>query len=98
MKKMKTAVLILSLLVLSACKKKECPNGINAKFKDLTGLDGCGMVIEREDGQRLEPVNLGDFPITPEDGMKIRVQYHTVSAGSICMVGEMVAIDCLAKR
>lgn len=95
---MKLILVSMCFFAISACKKETCPNGINAKFKDLTGLDGCGIVIELENGTRLEPVNLGDFPLTAKDGMKIRVQYHSVSSGSICMVGEMVAIDCLAKR
>ena len=95
---MKLALLVISLVAFLACKKDDCSNGINAKFKDLTGLDGCGMVIELEDGTRLEPVNLSDISITPKDGMKIRLKYHSIEGGSICMVGETVKIDCLEKR
>jgi hypothetical protein len=43
-------------------------------------------------------MNLNDFNITPTDGMKVWVKYHEVAGASICMVGPIVEIDCLAKR
>jgi hypothetical protein len=86
------------ILILSSCQKSDCINSEKAVLKDLTGLDGCGIVIELANGTRLEPVNLSEFPIIPEDGKKIWVKYHITAGGSICMVGDMVEIDCILER
>jgi hypothetical protein len=64
----------------------------------MTGLDGCGMVIELENGDKLEPTNLSNFEIDVEDGKKIWVEYHGVWMASICMVGEVVEVDCIGER
>jgi len=87
------------LLIFSACNRTSCENAQAATIEDYTGLDGCGLVIKLQNGNVLEPVNLNDFNITPTDGMKVWVKYHEVSGmASICMVGPIVEIDCLAKR
>ena len=48
---------LLFLLALPACQEDdatpECT--ILATVRDLTGLDGCGWVLELENGERLEP-------------------------------------------
>lgn len=94
--------LILStilLLIFSACNRTSCENAQAATIEDYTGLDGCGLVIKLQNGEVLEPVNLNDFNLTPTDGMKVWVKYHEVSGmASICMVGPIVEIDCLAKH
>lgn len=89
---------ILFIAGLFACEKSDCTDAVKAKFKDMTGLDGCGMMIELNNGGRLEPINLEDFSIVPEDGMKIWVNYHATQGGSICMAGELVEIDCIVER
>ncbi len=67
-------------------------------LKDYTGLDGCKWVIELAKGERLEPVNLGDFKINLVDGNKVVVSYHEeTDRGSICMVGKIVTIDCIEE-
>ena len=97
MKKMIVTCLVL-LAALSSCQKGGCKEAVKAEFKDLTGLDGCGIVIQLSDGSYIEPQNLSDFSITPEDGKKIWVQYHSTQGGSICMVGDIVKIDCISER
>lgn len=93
-------VVLLSFLFLifSACNRSTCDNAQAATIVDYTGLDGCGLVIQLQNGTVLEPVNLNDFNLTPTDGMKVWVKYHEIAGGSICMVGPIVEIDCLAKR
>lgn len=86
------------LIFLPSCRKKDCIGAEKATFKDLTGLDGCGYVIELENGKRLEPVNLSEFSITPVNGSKIWVKYHLFEGGSICMVGDLVEVDCISER
>ncbi len=93
---------VLLLLNLAACKKNNdssaaCPNGVSATFKNLTGLDGCGYVLELSDGSRLEITNLSALNLTPEDGMKVKVEYSNQNdQASICMVGAIVRVDCIS--
>ena len=71
-------------------------------FRDTAteSLTPNGLVIKLQSGEVLEPINLNDFNLTPTDGMKVWVKYHESETfiGSICMVGPIVEIDCLAKR
>jgi len=92
------SVIAIIIFVLPSCQKDGCNNGVKAEFKDLTGLDGCGFVIDLNEGKRLEPTNLSEFNITPENGKKIWVKYHETEGGSICMSGEIVEIDCISIR
>ena len=99
---MKNVLLSLALLAFvfaaGSCKDTDdiCPNGQTATLKDLTGLDGCGFVIQLQDGTLLEPINLNEFVTAPVDGQTVQVEYDTVLACiSICMTGNMVQITCL---
>ena len=92
-------LLLVSTFLFVSCNRSSCENAQAATIEDYTGLDGCGLVIKLQNGEVLEPVNLNDFNLTPTDGMKVWVKYHEVSGmASICMVGPIVEIDCLAKR
>ncbi|MCC6413326.1 MAG: hypothetical protein IT270_16810 [Saprospiraceae bacterium] len=99
---MKNLLFPLALLVFvfapGSCKDTEniCPNGQTATLKDMTGLDGCGFVIQLPDGTLLEPINLNEFVTAPVDGQSVQVEYDTVFANiSFCMTGNMVQITCL---
>jgi hypothetical protein len=94
---MKHTIYIL-LLLAASCTKNTCKNSVAAELKDLTGLDGCGKVLALPDGNYLEPQNLSEFPGFV-DGDKVWVNYHTAENGfSVCMVGEIVLIDCMVDR
>lgn len=73
-----------------------CVNGLrpgNATLRDYTGLDGCGWVIEVDEGGVLEPLNLGEFISAPDADMRLRVEYEEETGYfSICMVGPMVTL------
>jgi hypothetical protein len=99
MKKRLIYLLIALLPVFSSCKKSST-GWIKATIQDLTGLDGCGMVIQLEDQSYLEPINLPDFndDATIEDNQKVWVKYQEISGGSICMVGEIIEIKGLQDR
>jgi hypothetical protein len=93
--------LMFSAFVFASCEKTDkggCESAVKATIIDLTGLDGCGHVIELENGDRVEPTNLDDFDVPIEDGQEVWVEYHTVEAATICMIGEVVTIDCLSER
>ena len=90
----------LIVLLFMACKKNRCSDSVKAELKDLSGLDGCGYVIELENGNKLNPLNLCDFDIDLKDGNKIWVNYHLTNnfIGTTCMVGNIIEIDCIINR
>ncbi|MDO7876257.1 hypothetical protein Q5H93_16045 [Hymenobacter sp. ASUV-10] len=65
-------------------------------MRDLTGLDGCGKVLELSDGRRLEPTGALWWNFNATDGQQVFVDYRPVSMGSICMVGETVELTCIS--
>jgi hypothetical protein len=75
-----------------------CTNYVNATVKDLTGLDGCGMVLELENGSTLELNNLKDFPAFAKNDTKVKVSYVEEPRASICMVGKTVKIVCMEAK
>lgn len=110
-------LLLLSLILLSAvtsCQRSEVlPEqscGTLATIRDLRGLDGCGFVLELENGERLEPVYDYGFCGTPPlpapvindvqftDGMRVSITYKEVTdKGGICMAGKLVEVTCISK-
>lgn len=96
----KLSILFLGLCFISySCQKQSCPDSVKAKFHDATGIGGCGMIIELNNGKFIEPRNLDDFNIEPQDGEKIWVSYHLAqNVGTVCMMGDIVIIDCISKR
>jgi hypothetical protein len=87
----------LLVLLLSCGGTNKCPKSIHVKLKNLTGLDGCGWVLQKNDGKYLEPTNLNKFDIELNDGKDLHVEYKSVDGASICMVGEIVEIKCLSE-
>ena len=91
------SIFCLALLV-SCSKNTSCTSASKGKLKNLTGLDGCGWVIEAN-GKTFEPVNLGAFDSSMlVDNQKIFFNYNSFSGGSICMVGETIQLTCVEKR
>lgn len=41
----------------------DCKDSHHGILRDLTGLDGCGWIIQLSDSTKLEPINLDDFDI-----------------------------------
>ena len=86
-------------IYLVACHKNDCNGTVEATIKDLKGLDGCGFVIELNNGDYLEPTNLTDFAINIQDGQKVWISYSpNTQMMSICMVGQIVDIDSICPR
>jgi hypothetical protein len=110
-------LLLLSLLLLgtvTSCQKNEIalPNacGTMATIRDLRGLDGCGFVLELDNGERLEPVYDSGFCGTPPlpapiienvsfaDGKRVSIAYKVLpDRASICMTGKIVEITCISE-
>ncbi len=71
------------------------PCSLHGTVVDYIGLDGCGLVIETDGGEVLEPVQIVPNVVL-EDGMRIAFSYTELSdMGSICMVGKIVRLDCV---
>ncbi len=98
--KLKCFYFFLVLVTLFTSCEKSSTGWIKASIQDLTGLDGCGLVIQLEDQSYLEPVNLSDFSnsATLIDNQKVWIKYREVSGGSICMVGKIIEIKELQDR
>ena len=91
--------LLIFLLFLISCSKSNI-SWTSATIQDLTGLDGCGLVIQLEDQSYLEPINLSDFSSTAtiSDNQKVRVKYQEIDVASTCMVGKIIEIKELQNR
>jgi hypothetical protein len=91
------AIGFFSVSLLTACSDKIDPQNCNvpATVRDLSGLDGCGKVLELTNGKRLEPFGSTwtSFPST--DGQRVLIGYQPAEGGSICMVGAIVTITCI---
>ena len=102
MKKFLKPLFSISLiaLLLMACAKNKCSDSVKGELKDLSGLDGCGFVIELENGNKLEPLNLSDFNIALNDGKKVWISYHltTNMIATACMVVDIIEIDSITNR
>lgn len=92
-------LLVGFLVIICSCQKNACSDSDKATFQDATGIGGCGMMIKLKNGDLLEPRNLDDFALEPKHGEKIWVTYHLAkSGGTVCMMGDIVIIDCISKR
>ena len=89
------------LFSVSACNKNNgCPNSSEkAKIRDFTS-DSCTFIIQLEDGTKLEPTNLSEYPyVNMEEGQLVWVKYKESSGASTCGLGEqIVRLKCLSER
>ena len=95
------SLLATGLLALAAsCQKSDQAPGCGtpATVRNLTGFDGCGYVLELDNGQRLEPHGTPWQNFTPHDGDRVLIGYEVEPAVSICMVGEGVKLTCIQAR
>jgi PKD repeat protein len=64
---------------------------------DYSGLDGCGLLIELDNGEVLEPAEVVPN-FTLKNGQRVRLAYTELEDyASICMVGKIVRIDCIEE-
>ncbi len=91
-------VLILAVIWAGTCNEEEMQNEDQCKYRgqvvDNTGLDGCGLMIELEDGGALEVVKMPEGKALFA-GDKISFDYvERTDMASICMAGKMVEVTC----
>jgi nitrogen fixation protein len=89
-------VIIIVLLSLSifSCKKNTDPSELLGTVKDLTGLDGCKIMIVLENGTKLE-INSLPAGVTLVKDKRVAITYKIVSGFSICMAGDIADITSL---
>ena len=89
----KHAALFVLGFLLVGCTAHSDSDGGNSTLRNYTGLDGCGWVIELDEGDVLEPINLGEFIDNPATDMRLLIEYTEESEYvSICMVGQIVRL------
>ena len=79
-------VCYLAFVLSAKCGKDDTL--VTGRWKNLTGLDGCGWVIEfNRDGvkETIIPLNYKEFGIEPVDGKPVRVRFETDPQPNICM-------------
>jgi PKD repeat protein len=70
---------------------------LTGTVKDYTGLDGCGLIIELDNGERLEPAEIVPNFLLKE-GQRVQFSYTELKdRASVCMVGKIVRIDCITE-
>jgi len=90
-----TSIILISFLLILSCQKENLtpPENYESVFlRDLTGLDGCSLVLQKTDKSYLEPINLDEFDVQFEVGKEYWVKYENPSLGSYCMVGDVVQL------
>lgn len=109
MQKHFTLKLVLSIYLIamitscSLIKNKksnpQCPNQVSGILVDMSGLDGCGWMIQLENQSKLNPTNLEDFNISLENNKNINFSYSENSdLMNVCMAGTIVDIICITDR
>jgi hypothetical protein len=76
-----------------ACKKNNAGE-VTGTIKDFTGLDGCGLMIVLDNGDRLEIVTLPAGTILKAD-QRVAIIYSERLVVSICMAGKTEEIKSL---
>ena len=70
---------------------------LTGTVKDYTGLDGCGYLIELDNGKILEPA-IVDYPFKFRDNQRVKLSYLEIPGmASICMVGIIAEITCIEE-
>ena len=71
-----------------------CSYPYSGRVVDMTGLDGCQLMIELNNGERLEPAVLpANYQL--KAGTEVELDYQQLSQASYCMAGKVVEITCI---
>jgi len=95
-KTMRRIFFILSFFIFltSSCTKNTKYKEAYGIVKDYTGLDGCGLMIDLDSGERLMPVLLPVNMILTAN-KRVLIKYKARSAFNNCMAGTTVEIISL---
>ena len=96
----------LDIQSADSCKSTYCDSvyvgvvpycSLTGTVMDFTGLDGCGLLIQLDNGEVLEPAEIiPNFVLT--NGQRVRLSYTELpDRASTCMAGKIVRIDCIEE-
>ena len=91
---------VISTFCFSCKTKSALPNGCKTigTVKDFTELDGCGMLIELENGQLLNPVKMSiSFPLEAEVVVSFDYKILEGRVSSCMREKAMVEITCIVS-
>jgi putative nigrescin immunity protein NigD len=97
------AVIVTVLLVVS-CSEKNKDNDIQTVYysgivKDYSDLDGCGYIIELENGEKINPVIINNSNIDLLDGENVDIVYEIIDTiATTCMVGQNAVVTFLNQN
>lgn len=75
----------------------QTPCSLTGTVMDYAGMDGCGLLINLDNGETLEPAEIVPNFVLKE-GQRVRLSYTVLKdRASICMVGKIVRIDCIEE-
>lgn len=86
------------ILVASKCEngKGEAKCTEMGTIKDFSGMDGCGMMIVLDSGEKLQPIEYDSDKPEIRDGQRIKFAYKEAKDQmGICMSGKMVKVTCI---
>lgn len=85
--------IIISVLVIVSCSEKDedtnlLTDSFSGVVKDFSSLDGCGLLIELDNGEIINPVIINNSNITLEANQAVEITYKEVdSIETDCMKG-----------
>ena len=79
------------------CNSGKCD--VFARVSDQSGLDGCGILLQLDDGSMLLPANIDAFNLDLTEGDTLSISYDVVpDAMSVCMrENATVTLTCADK-
>nr|WP_295868108.1 hypothetical protein [uncultured Chitinophaga sp.] len=97
---MKTVSLCAVLFIFAACKTS--PPVSSCRYagvvKDLSGIDGCGLMIEMKGGVLLQPAEFAVPGFTLKAGQAVKFDFMELKdRASTCMSGRIVRIECIEE-
>jgi hypothetical protein len=94
---------LLSLVLVQCASKKDMTKDSSCQTEamavDMSGLDGCQILLILKDGTRLLPAEIPEVDFELENGLPLRINYEILEdQASICMAeSEIVKITCMEK-
>ena len=90
-KGMKKILFLASIFAVQSCNK----DGFESVKLVYKQVDGCTWLLQKSNGTLLEPINLGSFVPSPNEGQRVWVKFEVKPMMSVCMMGETVEITSL---
>jgi len=95
-------VLSVTVGIISCADQKSAANcGTPATLLDRHNLDGCGWMLELEDGTMLRPTFSSEIrsSLDFEDRMEVKIDYKELTDQlNICMAGKPVLVTCIIRN